>query len=163
MDPDVIARARVHREVALDRVPVVVLADQLVELLVAGGLHEGAPALGKAPAVAAALPLERRVGCGQALRLLGDPAIDLSDALHPARHGASLEIVLERAPRVAHALGEGPAQPLLVDETAADDPLDGRVGLLAHPVHSRTGRDARPDPSAPTFVRRGCTASHGAR
>src|SRR5215210_9325868 len=59
MDPDVIARARVHREVALDRVPVVVLADQLVELVVASGLHQGAPALGEARAVAAALPLER--------------------------------------------------------------------------------------------------------
>src|SRR4051812_9727207 len=33
-DPHVVARADVHRQVALDRIPVVVLADQLVELRV---------------------------------------------------------------------------------------------------------------------------------
>src|SRR4051795_11293006 len=35
VDLDVFARARVHRQVALDRVPVVVLADELVEVVVA--------------------------------------------------------------------------------------------------------------------------------
>src|SRR5215213_7693486 len=139
-DLDVVARARIHREVALDRVPVVVLADELVQVVEAHRRRERAPALGEELAVVAALLLQRPVGRGEAPRLLGGPAVDLADALHPARDGARLQIVLERALVMAHALGERLAQPFLVDEAPADDPLDGRVRLLAHPLHPRNGR-----------------------
>ena len=73
MDLDVVARARVHREVALDRIPVVVLADELVEVVVAGGLRERAPAAGEQRGVAVALALQRAVGGREPLVLLGDP------------------------------------------------------------------------------------------
>src|SRR5215217_3924033 len=43
VDLDVVARARVHREVALDRVPVVVLPDEVVEVVEAGGRDDRAP------------------------------------------------------------------------------------------------------------------------
>src|SRR3954451_2197103 len=58
-DLHVVARARVHREVALDRVPVVVLADELVEIVIPHRLRDRAPALLEALAVVAALALER--------------------------------------------------------------------------------------------------------
>src|SRR4051794_32823062 len=60
----VVARARVHREVPLDRVPVVVLADEVVEVVVAARLDVGEAALGGARAVGAALPAELPVGGG---------------------------------------------------------------------------------------------------
>ena len=40
-DEHVVARPQVHRQVALDRVPVVVLLDELVELVEAGALRDG--------------------------------------------------------------------------------------------------------------------------
>src|SRR3954451_14105455 len=106
MDLHVVARARVHREVALDRVPVVVLADELVEVVVPYRRRDRAPALREALAVVAALLLQRPVSRGEALRLLGGPAVDLADALHPARDGARLQVVLERPLVMANPLGE---------------------------------------------------------
>src|SRR4051812_26998365 len=47
VDQDVVARAQVHRQVALDRIPLVVLADQLVELVEAAARGKGRPALGE--------------------------------------------------------------------------------------------------------------------
>src|SRR3954468_159583 len=68
-DLHVVARAGVHREVALDRIPVVVLADELVEVVVAHALRDRSPALREALAVVAALALERPVGRAEAPRL----------------------------------------------------------------------------------------------
>src|SRR3954453_18538702 len=139
-DLDVVTRARVHREVALDRVPLVVLADELVQVVEPHRRRERAPALREALGVVAVLLSQRPVGRGEAPRLLDGPAVDLAHALHPARDGARLQVVLERALVMANPFGERLAQSLLVDEAPADDPLDGRVRLLAHPFHPRNGR-----------------------
>src|SRR3954447_181350 len=64
-DLHVVARPRVHREVALDRVPVVVLADELVEIVVPHRRRDRAPALREALAVVPALVLQRLVGGGE--------------------------------------------------------------------------------------------------
>ena len=83
---------------------------------------------------------QRVVGGREAGVLPGDAAVDLGHALHPARERPRLEVVLERAPRVAHALGERPAQRLVADEALPHEPFDGRVLLLAHPLQSKAHR-----------------------
>ena len=60
VDQHVVARAQVHRQVALDRIPLVVGADQLVELLERPPLGDRAPAAREARAVAAALGAQAR-------------------------------------------------------------------------------------------------------
>src|SRR3954452_22302098 len=63
-DLDVVTRARVHREVALDRGPVVVLADEPVQVVEPPRRRERAPALPEALAEAPALLSQRPVGRG---------------------------------------------------------------------------------------------------
>ena len=110
VDEHVVARAQVHRQVALDGVPLVVLRDQLVELVEAAALREGVPALGEQRAIGAALLAQRAVRAGEALLVHRDRVVDVGDALHPARAHAGLQVGLDAAP--AHA---GPARDRLPD------------------------------------------------
>src|SRR5688572_5738624 len=85
VDQDVVARAEVHREVALDGVPLVVGADQLVEVVERPRRGDRAPAAAEVGAVGAALVVNARVGLlEQAPRALG-AVLDLDQPLHPPR------------------------------------------------------------------------------
>ena len=94
VDQHVVARAQVHRQVALDRIPVVVLGDQLVERVEAAALGERAPALGEQRVVVPALLAQRPVRAREPALLGGDRLVDLGDPLHPARAHAGLEVGL---------------------------------------------------------------------
>src|SRR4051812_13323005 len=134
VDLDVVARARVHRQVALDRVPLVVLLDELVELVEAELVGAAAPALREGRVVAAALLAQQAIGVLDAAALAGDAAVDVGHALHPARAVARLEVVLDRALGLAGAARERPADALALVEVAADEPLDGGASrILRHP------------------------------
>ena len=125
VDEHVVARAQVHRQVALDRIPVVVLADQLVELVEAGALGELRPALGEQLGVAVALLADRAVGPREPALLVGDRVVDLGDPLHPARLDAGLQVGLDRALRHASAAGDRLAQPRRLVEILLDQAFRG--------------------------------------
>src|SRR5512132_3453789 len=72
----VVARARVHRELALDRIPVVVLLDEHVEVVAAPRARERVPAPREGARVRAARPPTRPVGARQALLLGRDAVVD---------------------------------------------------------------------------------------
>src|SRR4051794_28397278 len=84
-DLDVVASAWIDREVALDRVVLVVLADQLVQLVEAPALGGLLPAaleeLGLVPARLPQLP----VGPLEEDPLVGQLVLDLPEPLHEAR------------------------------------------------------------------------------
>src|SRR3954453_21273346 len=80
----VVAGARVHRQLALDRVPLVVLLDEDVQIVEPPRARKGPPALLEGAGVGAALPPERPIGPGQPLLLGRDALVDLLHALHPA-------------------------------------------------------------------------------
>src|SRR5215217_3202384 len=69
VDQHVVARAQVHRQVALDRIPLVVGADELVELVEPPRGRNRVPAAGERAPVGAALLAQRLVGLGQAALL----------------------------------------------------------------------------------------------
>ena len=70
---DVVAGARVHRELALDRVPVVVLLDEDVEVVEPPRSRQGAPAAREDARILGALLLQRPVGAREALFLGATP------------------------------------------------------------------------------------------
>src|SRR6185295_10702785 len=99
----VVARARIHRELALDRIPVVVLLDEHVEVIEAPRARKRVPALREGARIRAAFLPERAVGARQALLLGGDAVVDLIHALHPAWAHSGLEVGLDRALGLARA------------------------------------------------------------
>src|SRR5919198_3491652 len=77
VDQHVVARAEVHREVALDRVPLVVGADELVELVEPPRGGDRAPA--PRELVVVALAAQRVVGARQVAPLARDARLDLHE------------------------------------------------------------------------------------
>jgi hypothetical protein len=67
----------------------------------------------------------------EALALAPGPALDLDQALHPARPHAGAEVVLQRAPGLAGAAREGAAGGRRVFEALVQQALGGRA-VVAH-------------------------------
>src|SRR3954453_21290041 len=135
----VVARPRVHRRLTLDRIPVVVLLDEDIEVVEPPRARECPPALLEGVRVGAALLAERSMGTGQPLLLGRDALVDLLHALHPARAHPGLEVGLDRAlglaraarqraPTRAGAVGRATQQPLGWSESV----VAGDVLILAH-------------------------------
>src|SRR5690606_20217050 len=119
---------RVDRELALDREPLVVLADELVEVVEAPGPRDRPPARRERHAIAAVLPAQFVVRALQAPRLVLDPRLDLPEALHPARPHAGLQVRLHAAPGLARAPRERAPDPVDLLEVPRQQPLDRGAG-----------------------------------
>src|SRR3954451_6913052 len=72
----VVARPRVHRQLTLDRIPVVVLLDEELGVADPPGARGPPPALLEGVGVGAALLAERSMGTGQPLLLGRDALVD---------------------------------------------------------------------------------------
>src|SRR4051794_35306636 len=127
----VVARARVHRQVRLDRGPLVVLTDQLVELLEPPRAHPGAPAPRELVGVVPPLLLRAAVGALERPPVAPDGGLDLAQPLHVARQHAGLEIRLNRPLRLPHPARQRLAVAALgVDEAALEPLLDWGTGIV---------------------------------
>src|SRR5512133_332121 len=130
----VVARARVHRQLALDRIPVVVLLDEDVQVVEPPRARQGPPAPLEGARLRAALLPEGPVGAGQPLPLGRDALVDLLHALHPARADPGLEVGLDGALGLARAARQrAPARGGAVGG-AAQQPLGGSESVVAGDV-----------------------------
>ncbi|CAN5573557.1 hypothetical protein BH20ACT17_BH20ACT17_16510 [soil metagenome] len=130
----VLAGARIQREVALDRIPLVVLLDQLVELVKRPAVGNGTPALGERLTVVSVLVAQRAIDTTELASLAGDAGVDIANAFHPARTNAALEVGLDRTLRLTRATGQRLALARRLVEVLADDALNGRALLLVEKV-----------------------------
>src|SRR4051794_29810534 len=128
----VVARAQVHREVALDRIPLVVLRDELVELVEAHARRVVAPAPRELGVVGPALLAQLALGAREAAALARDRLVDLGDPLHPARADAGLEVGLHRALRHPRAARDRLAEAGGGVEVLLDDAFGRRAAV--HPL-----------------------------
>src|SRR4029079_14866976 len=90
----------------LDRIPLVVGADQLVELLEPRRARGRLPAVRERLQIRAALLAEGRVRGLQPPSLALGATLDLDQALHPAGPEARTQVRLERALRLACTVGD---------------------------------------------------------
>jgi protein-S-isoprenylcysteine O-methyltransferase Ste14 len=137
-DEHVVAGAQVERQLALDGIPLVVLADELVDLVERPPPDALAPRGREARGVVAVALAELVVGLRQLLAVALRRPRDLAQPLHVAGHHGAAEIGLHRPLREQLPLGQRADGPV-VDAAAGDVPL-GRRGEETVGIVVRHGR-----------------------